>query len=635
MASPTSGNVRFPWQESENNDVATEATSMAMPVAWLGRTSTDDQQDPTLSLPRQLNSARNALPSNCMIVAHFYDIESGRMALEDRGRGHAHEAFDIPIARDGGIQDLLAEAKRPDRRFVAVVCESVERVARRTYFGTKVEYELEQAGVMLLAADEPMPEFGKPSTGRAQKRATPILTRRVKQAVAEWYVLQMLELSWDAFCEHTEQGWNVGKPCYGYRAKRVPHPVEAKRAQGRTKTRLIPDPVEGPAVTKIFELRAVLRLGYDAIADRLNADPEKYPPPKPVDPRRALGRWSGSAIREILINPKYTGYMVWNRRSTKKGGRCNPPEEWVWSKHPVHEPLVTKARFEEVASASKQGSRAKPGINRHPQAKRVYRLRSYVVCDMCDRRMHGKARREVPYFACESDMRHHRDRRQWYADHPKSLWVREDDLMEIVAVFFADHVLGPQRKAALRSTLTAEKTPPPAVVRLTREIADLERRRENLMTQMEEFAPTGDPEADADLRERLRRRFAEVTREHKGKTTEVANLTAQNAVDAPDAPELLEELPTFAARLWTVPDDLLRELFDSFNLEIRYRHTDHSVIVRVTMKESSMPVIKAVTSKIADTPEGVSANDSAFLVPGAPCRIRTCAHGSGGRCSIP
>ncbi|MBF8193684.1 recombinase family protein [Nonomuraea sp. K274] len=246
--------MSYPW-DTAGAAGAVEAAAIPLSVAWLGRTSTDDQQDPTLSLPRQLRASRDALPEGFLIVAHFYDIESGRMDLDSRGRGQAHEAFDIPIARDGGIQDLLAEAKRPDRRFAAVICESVERVARRIYFGTKIEYELEQAGVMLLASDEPMPQLDRPPGGRSRKRSTPMLTRRVKQAVAEWYVLQMLELSWDAFCEHTEQGWNVGKPCYGYRAKKIPHPVAAKRAEGKTKTRLVPHPVEGPTVTQIFLLR--------------------------------------------------------------------------------------------------------------------------------------------------------------------------------------------------------------------------------------------------------------------------------------------------------------------------------------------------------------------------------------------
>ncbi len=126
--------------------------------------------------------------------------------LRERGKSQAHQQFNIPIPRDGSVADLLTEAQRPDRRFAAVICESIERVARRTYFGTKIEYELEQAGVALCAADEPI------ITGPRAKRATPTLTRRVKQAVSEWYVLQMLELSWDGFIEHVSQGWNVGKP---------------------------------------------------------------------------------------------------------------------------------------------------------------------------------------------------------------------------------------------------------------------------------------------------------------------------------------------------------------------------------------------------------------------------------------
>src|SRR5437762_6796496 len=85
-----------------------------VPVAWMGRTSTDDMQDPTLSLPRQLDSSRRALPDGFVIVAHFYDVESGRAAIELRGHGDDHEQFDIPIPRDGSIADLMAEAKRPD-----------------------------------------------------------------------------------------------------------------------------------------------------------------------------------------------------------------------------------------------------------------------------------------------------------------------------------------------------------------------------------------------------------------------------------------------------------------------------------------------------------------------------------------
>jgi site-specific DNA recombinase len=82
-------------------------------VAFLARVSTDDRQDPTLSLPRQLANCEAALPEGWEITAWFWDIESGRMALEQRGRGHAHEHIDVPVPRDGGLADLLAEAGSP------------------------------------------------------------------------------------------------------------------------------------------------------------------------------------------------------------------------------------------------------------------------------------------------------------------------------------------------------------------------------------------------------------------------------------------------------------------------------------------------------------------------------------------
>ena len=43
---------------------------------------------------------------------------------------------------------------RVDRPFRAVVRESIERIARVAQFSIKVGYELEQAGVARLAADE-------------------------------------------------------------------------------------------------------------------------------------------------------------------------------------------------------------------------------------------------------------------------------------------------------------------------------------------------------------------------------------------------------------------------------------------------------------------------------------------------
>ena len=62
-----------------------------------------------------------------------------------------------------------------------------------------------------------------------------MLTRRVKQGVVEWYVLDLLEKSWGGFEMHTEAGFNIGKPCYGYRASKVPHPVRPSAPRGSRK----------------------------------------------------------------------------------------------------------------------------------------------------------------------------------------------------------------------------------------------------------------------------------------------------------------------------------------------------------------------------------------------------------------
>jgi hypothetical protein len=69
--------------------MATPATPMApgggglagpgepVPVAFVGRTSTLELQDPVASLRRQVRASKAALPPGCFIAARYWDIESG------------------------------------------------------------------------------------------------------------------------------------------------------------------------------------------------------------------------------------------------------------------------------------------------------------------------------------------------------------------------------------------------------------------------------------------------------------------------------------------------------------------------------------------------------------------------------
>jgi site-specific DNA recombinase len=71
------------------------------------------------------------------VAGYYWDIESGSIDLEDRSQGDAYRQFVAAgIPRDGGMADLLTEAKAPLPRFAAVVCEDIERSARDTFCWT-------------------------------------------------------------------------------------------------------------------------------------------------------------------------------------------------------------------------------------------------------------------------------------------------------------------------------------------------------------------------------------------------------------------------------------------------------------------------------------------------------------------
>jgi site-specific DNA recombinase len=210
---------------------ASSAPAEPVPVAFLGRTSTLLLQDPAASLRRQAREVQAKLPPGWFIAAWFWDIESGGLDLEQRGHGTAHETVDVRLPRDGGLAALLAEAASPAPRFAAVMCEDIERSGRDTFNALKLERQLGDAGIPLFATDEPINVEGM--------NATTILTRRVKQGIAEWYRYQLKEKAWRGFEQHAIDGYNIGGAPYGYHPDRIPHPNPAKAAQGRTKTRLI------------------------------------------------------------------------------------------------------------------------------------------------------------------------------------------------------------------------------------------------------------------------------------------------------------------------------------------------------------------------------------------------------------
>ena len=318
--------------------------------------------------------------------------------------------------------------------------------------------------------------------------------------------------------------------------------------------------------------------------------------------------------------------MVWNRRASKKGGKRNPPSEWVWSPRPTHEPLVTKETLRPPAAGGQrsQGSRTGAGLNTHPQTKRTYRLRSYVGCDLCDRRMFGKTRHAIAYLACEPERQHHKGRTDWYSDHPKSLWVREEILLDAVRSFFAQRIFGPDRRRYLRTQLQRSAKDQNNDTRaerrkrlLTRELAGLQRRQDNLIDQLENFEATGDTAADREYRQSIQRRFAELTAARHTKQSELDQINV-DAPQAGDDADLLDQIPQLQADLTELPDGLERKLYDAFHLKVRYNRTRHEATIQVTIREDTITTLTKATQTSQGTGEGGSAEHNHLF----PCSGR-------------
>jgi recombinase-like zinc beta ribbon protein len=66
--------------------------------------------------------------------------------------------------------------------------------------------------------------------------------------------------------------------------------------------------------------------------------------------------------------------------------------------------VVTREVFNMAADVAKKEQRSRDGAGanvKHPHTKRTYLLRSFVVCNLCGHRMHGKTRRQTVYYACQ------------------------------------------------------------------------------------------------------------------------------------------------------------------------------------------------------------------------------------------
>ena len=232
--------------------------------------------------------------------------------------------------------------------------------------------------------------------------------------------------------------------------------------------------------------------------------------------------------------------------------------------------------------------------------------------------------------------------------------MREDLLLGPVTRFFAQRIFGPTRKILLEATLPTTHTDPLLQTRHTAaqtEIADLQRRQQNLMRELENYEPTGDTDLDTAWRSGIQTRFASNATQLRIKTQQIADIVRQQAEEAPPDVDLIDDLPIADIDVTQLPEGLQRQLYDAFHLEIRYDHPNNALNLRVTLDAATVPALANAITEILDLPRQRTAAETqkpgvgsqTAPTPGkegwdvlrAPGRIRTCAPASGGRCSIP
>ncbi len=567
-----------------------------VPVAFVGRTSTLELQNPVASLRRQVRASKAALPQGWFIAAWYWDIESGGLDLDQRSRGDAYRRFAAAgIPRDGGMADLLAEAASPAPRFAAVICEDIERSGRDTFNALKLEKKLSRQGIPVFATDEPIVIDGV--------NATTVLVRRVKQGVAEWFRLQLKEKTWKGLAEHALDGWNIGSAPYGYLADRHPHPVPIKASQGRTKTRLALDPARAPVVEQIFTWRVTGKLGMPTIAARLNADPVRYPAPRPTS------GWTTQTVFAILGNPKYTGHMVYGRRRTRQGRRVSvPQDQWLWSPQLAHPAIIDRDTWQTAqhVGAEHGTSRDSHDLSKHPAATRTYVYRGRIRCKTCQRRMAGQAYSPGPvplvYYQCPHTRARPKDLAD-YPDHPRTVKAPEIRLDQIVRLFFAEHVFGPRRAELLAAQLPATDTDAAAdrdaqAAALTTRLKQIDTAQNAQILSLEQLSPDPADSAAAAMRARITSRFAELHHERQQTQTQLDALEAivPQAADL----SLLDLLPAAGDVLPGLDPGVKARLFAAFDLEVLWNKPGSQATVWAEITDATLKALPGLLNPDQD-----------------------------------
>ncbi len=262
-----------------------------------------------------------------------------------------------------------------------------------------------------------------------------------------------------------------------------------------------------------------------------------------------------------------------------------------------------------------------PDASPQPLARRSYPLRGRVRCRTCQRRMCGTTRTSPRYWAegpdyantyykCSLDLANPKHAAA-YPDHPRTVTIREDTLIQLIRDGLAERVFGPDRRALIEQQIPASHAEAAEQRdrhrdRLTRELARIDLAQRSQITQIETLDPAST--AAQAMRARCYERFAELQAERETTQAQLADLDHATARD--DAAALLDDLPLLADTTDLQPERIQAALYQAFDIQALYKPDMHQVTIFATITTSTP---HAVAALLADT-----GNDPAHTTPGTP-----------------
>ncbi len=172
--------------------------------------------------------------------------------------------------------------------------------------------------------------------------------------------------------------------------------------------RLVPSTSERVAVVRnIFAWYVTQGMGFKGIANRLNH--QGIPSPRGGNwSKKHRAGWALTTIREMLMNPAYTGDFIWNRRSSGKfhrveqgravprkaipgsGAARNRPDDWIVVKD-AHPALISRSLFQ-AAHAKRESRKRDPSQYAYRTgqgARSSYLLTGLIRCLHCGHTWQG------------------------------------------------------------------------------------------------------------------------------------------------------------------------------------------------------------------------------------------------------